>query len=84
VQTRWVVRHRHPLAAGRLVKADTNDRKRDLFRPAESLLSRLVGPNRKRRSSPFDMRDVRRYFPEFDDAFPGYLALLSHEPPNDA
>jgi hypothetical protein len=22
----------------------------------------------------FDMRDIRRYFPEFDDAFPGYLA----------
>jgi hypothetical protein len=22
----------------------------------------------------FDMRVIRRYFPEFDDAFPGYLA----------
>jgi hypothetical protein len=27
--------------------------------------------------SAFDMRVVRRYFPEFDDAFPGYLARLS-------
>ena len=26
--------------------------------------------------SAFDMRAVRRYFPEFDDAFPGYLARL--------
>lgn len=24
--------------------------------------------------SSFDMRDIRRYFPEFDDALPGYLA----------
>jgi len=24
----------------------------------------------------FDMRVIRRYFPEFDDAFPGYLARL--------
>jgi hypothetical protein len=31
VQTRWIVRHRHPLAAGRLIKANRNDRKRDLF-----------------------------------------------------
>ena len=30
--------------------------------------------------SAFDMRVVRRYFPEFDDAFPGYLARLSDEP----
>ena len=30
--------------------------------------------------SAFDMRVVRRYFPEFDDALPGYLARLSHEP----
>jgi hypothetical protein len=29
--------------------------------------------------SAFDMRVVRRYFPEFDDALPGYLARLSHE-----
>ncbi len=28
----------------------------------------------------FDMRVVRRYFPEFDDAFPGYLARVSSEP----
>jgi hypothetical protein len=27
----------------------------------------------------FDMRVVRRYFPEFDDAFPAYLARLSGE-----
>ena len=26
--------------------------------------------------SAFDMHAVRRYFPEFDDAFPGYLARL--------
>lgn len=26
--------------------------------------------------SAFDMRVVRRYFPDFDDAFPGYLARL--------
>ena len=30
--------------------------------------------------SAFDMRVVRRYFPEFDDAFPGYLVRLSGEP----
>jgi hypothetical protein len=29
--------------------------------------------------SAFDMRLVRRYFPEFDDAFPGYLARLSRD-----
>ena len=29
--------------------------------------------------SAFDMRVVRRYFPEFDDAFPGYLARLSRD-----
>ena len=28
----------------------------------------------------FDMRVVRRYFPEFDDAFPGYLVPMSDEP----
>ena len=28
----------------------------------------------------FDMRVVRRYFPEFDDAFLGYLARVSSEP----
>jgi hypothetical protein len=28
----------------------------------------------------FDMRDVRRYFPEFDDAFPDYLARLGGGP----
>jgi hypothetical protein len=32
----------------------------------------------------FDMRVVRRYFPEFDDAFPGYLVRLGDEPRNDA
>jgi hypothetical protein len=30
------------------------------------------------------MRDVRRYFPEFDDVFAGYLAPLAHEPPDGA
>ncbi len=30
--------------------------------------------------SAFDMRVVQRYFPEFDDAFPGYLARLADEP----
>ena len=28
----------------------------------------------------FDMRVVRRYFPEFDDAFPGYLVRHGGEP----
>src|SRR6476660_7255931 len=28
----------------------------------------------------FDMRVVRRYFPEFDEAFPRYLAHLGGEP----
>jgi hypothetical protein len=28
----------------------------------------------------FDTNVVRRYFPEFDDAFPGYLARLGGEP----
>ena len=28
----------------------------------------------------FDIRVIRRYFPEFDDAFPSYLARLDHEP----
>jgi hypothetical protein len=32
----------------------------------------------------FDMRVVRRYFPEFDDAFPRYLVRLSGEPRSDA
>ena len=30
--------------------------------------------------SAFDMRVVRRYFPEFDDAFPRYLVRLRGEP----
>src|SRR3984885_1366289 len=30
--------------------------------------------------STFDMRVVRRYFPEFDDAFPGYLVRTGGEP----
>jgi hypothetical protein len=30
--------------------------------------------------SAFDMGVVRRYFPEFDDAFPRYLARLGGEP----
>jgi hypothetical protein len=34
--------------------------------------------------SAFDMRLVRRYFPEFDDAFPGYLAGLGGEPQSGA
>ena len=28
----------------------------------------------------FDMRVIRRYFPEFDDAFPGYLARSGGKP----
>jgi hypothetical protein len=28
----------------------------------------------------FDIRVIRRYFPEFDDAFPGYLARLGGAP----
>ena len=28
----------------------------------------------------FDMHDIRRYFPEFEDAFPGYLARLGGPP----
>ena len=28
----------------------------------------------------FDMRVIRRYFPEFDDAFPGYLARSAGAP----
>ena len=28
----------------------------------------------------FDTRVIRRYFPEFDDAFPGYLARLGGAP----
>jgi hypothetical protein len=30
--------------------------------------------------SAFDMRVIRRYFPEFDDAFPRYLTSSSGEP----
>ncbi len=30
--------------------------------------------------SAFDMRVVRRYFPEFGDAFPGYLIRIAGEP----
>jgi hypothetical protein len=30
--------------------------------------------------SAFDMRVIRRYFPEFDDAFPGYLARFGAKP----
>jgi len=30
--------------------------------------------------SAFDTRVIRRYFPEFDDAFPGYLAQRGGEP----
>jgi hypothetical protein len=30
--------------------------------------------------SAFDMRVVRRYFPEFDEAFPRYLVRLGGEP----
>ncbi len=32
----------------------------------------------------FDMSIVRRYFPEFDDVFPSYLALLGDESPDGA
>jgi hypothetical protein len=30
--------------------------------------------------SAFDTNVVRRYFPEFDDAFPGYLVRFGGEP----
>ena len=30
--------------------------------------------------SAFDIRVIRRYFPDFDDAFPGYLARFGGEP----
>ena len=32
----------------------------------------------------FDMRVIRRYFPEFDDAFPGYLARSADPPERSA
>jgi hypothetical protein len=32
--------------------------------------------------SAFDIRVIRRYFTEFDDAFPGYLARLGGAPRN--
>jgi hypothetical protein len=32
----------------------------------------------------FDMSVIRRYFPEFDDAFPGYLARSRDEPGSSA
>ena len=32
----------------------------------------------------FDMNVIRRYFREFDDAFPGYLACPGGEPKRDA
>jgi hypothetical protein len=32
----------------------------------------------------FDMRVIRRYFPEFDDAFPAYLARRGGEPGSSA
>jgi hypothetical protein len=32
----------------------------------------------------FDIRVIPRYFPEFDDAFPGYLARLGGAPRNGA
>jgi hypothetical protein len=34
--------------------------------------------------SAFDIRVIRRYFPEFDDAFPGYLARPGGAPRNGA
>jgi len=34
--------------------------------------------------STFDTNVVRRYFPEFDDAFPGYLVRLCGESPSGA
>jgi hypothetical protein len=51
---------------------------------AESLLSRLVDPNRKK--SIFTVRHARRsaLLSEFDDLSPGHLAFVGHESPNDA
>jgi hypothetical protein len=34
--------------------------------------------------SAFDMRVVRRYFPDFDEAFPDYLARSGAEPGSSA
>lgn len=34
--------------------------------------------------SAFDMRIIRRYFPEFDDVFPGYLARSGGKPERSA
>ena len=34
--------------------------------------------------SAFDIRVIRRYFPDFDDAFPGYLARFGGKPANNA
>ncbi len=34
--------------------------------------------------SAFDIGVVRRYFPDFDNAFPGYLARFGGEPANNA
>jgi hypothetical protein len=32
------------------------------------------------REPAFDIRVIRRYFPDFDDAFPNYLARLGGKP----
>jgi hypothetical protein len=34
--------------------------------------------------SKFDIQVIRRYFPDFDDAFPNYLARLGGKPGKDA
>ena len=34
--------------------------------------------------SAFDIGVIRRYFPDFDDAFPGYLARFGGKPANNA
>jgi hypothetical protein len=34
--------------------------------------------------SAFDIGVIRRYFPEFDNAFPGYLARVGGKPANNA
>ena len=34
--------------------------------------------------SAFDIGVIRRYFPDFDNAFPGYLARFGGEPANNA
>ena len=50
-------------------------------RCVEAVMRFLLDRERKESIlSAFDMRVVRRYFQEFDDAFPGYLVRIGGEP----